>query len=183
MSGPHQPSPPPAGQQPPHPQPESWLRRFATGRGGFLLYGVLLGAVLVSAGRGTEPTAPVATGDPSPAVTVTAPAEPVPAETVEVPGPTVTVTVPERRQSGPRESEPDQGPEREPEPKKRTKPKSEPKPEPEPESKPEPEPDTDPRFRTCGEANDHGYGPYVEGEDPEYDWYIDRDRDGVVCER
>jgi len=42
---------------------------------------------------------------------------------------------------------------------------------------------TDPRFRTCGEANDAGYGPYVKGRDPEYDWYQDRDGDGVVCER
>ncbi|MFG1707863.1 thermonuclease family protein [Nonomuraea sp. M3C6] len=42
---------------------------------------------------------------------------------------------------------------------------------------------TDPRFRTCGEANDAGYGPYVKGKDPEYDWYQDRDGDGVVCER
>lgn len=41
----------------------------------------------------------------------------------------------------------------------------------------------DPRFDTCGEANAAGFGPYVRGEDPEYDWYIDRDRDGVACER
>lgn len=41
---------------------------------------------------------------------------------------------------------------------------------------------TDPRFDTCGEANDKGYGPYTEGEDPEYDWYQDRDGDGEVCE-
>jgi hypothetical protein len=41
---------------------------------------------------------------------------------------------------------------------------------------------TDPRFNTCGEANDNGYGPYREGADPEYDWYQDRDSDGVVCE-
>lgn len=27
-----------------------------------------------------------------------------------------------------------------------------------------------------------GLGPYVKGEDPEYDWYSDRDGDGVVCE-
>lgn len=42
---------------------------------------------------------------------------------------------------------------------------------------------TDPRFRTCGEANAAGYGPYYKGRDPEYDWYQDRDGDGVVCER
>lgn len=41
----------------------------------------------------------------------------------------------------------------------------------------------DPRFDTCGEANSHGYGPYVSGLDPEYDWYRDRDGDGIVCER
>ena len=40
----------------------------------------------------------------------------------------------------------------------------------------------DPRFRTCGDANDAGYGPYRQGADPEYDWYIDRDGDGVDCE-
>jgi Protein of unknown function (DUF1524)/Excalibur calcium-binding domain/Protein of unknown function (DUF2510) len=42
---------------------------------------------------------------------------------------------------------------------------------------------TDPQFRTCGDANDAGYGPYYEGQDPEYDWYQDRDQDGIVCER
>lgn len=41
----------------------------------------------------------------------------------------------------------------------------------------------DPRFGTCGEANAAGYGPYVRGQDPEYAWYIDRDGDGVACER
>lgn len=42
---------------------------------------------------------------------------------------------------------------------------------------------TDPRFDTCGEANDAGFGPYSSGSDAEYDWYQDRDGDGVVCER
>jgi len=42
---------------------------------------------------------------------------------------------------------------------------------------------TDPRFRTCGDANAAGYGPYYRGKDPEYAWYQDRDRDGIVCER
>ncbi|NBO56301.1 MAG: hypothetical protein EBU84_17295 [Actinobacteria bacterium] len=42
--------------------------------------------------------------------------------------------------------------------------------------------DTDPRFVTCRDAKSHGYGPYVSGIDPEYDWYIDRDGDGYVCE-
>ena len=41
---------------------------------------------------------------------------------------------------------------------------------------------TDPRFGTCKEAKAHGYGPYVQGRDPEYAWYTDRDHDGVVCE-
>lgn len=41
----------------------------------------------------------------------------------------------------------------------------------------------DPRFRTCGDANAAGFGPYTRGTDPEYDWYIDRDKDGVTCER
>ena len=33
------------------------------------------------------------------------------------------------------------------------------------------------------EANAAGYGPYQRGRDPEYAWYQDRDRDGLVCER
>lgn len=41
----------------------------------------------------------------------------------------------------------------------------------------------DPRFGTCREAIANGYGPYVRGVDPEYAWYRDADRDGVVCER
>ena len=41
---------------------------------------------------------------------------------------------------------------------------------------------TDPRFRTCKEAKANGYGPYYSGFNPEYDWYIDADSDGVVCE-
>lgn len=41
---------------------------------------------------------------------------------------------------------------------------------------------TDPRFGTCREAKARGYGPYTQGVDPEYDWYRDGDRDGVVCE-
>jgi hypothetical protein len=41
----------------------------------------------------------------------------------------------------------------------------------------------DPRYRTCGEANSHGYGPYRRGVDPEYAWYQDRDGDGLDCER
>lgn len=41
----------------------------------------------------------------------------------------------------------------------------------------------DPRFRFCTHAIAAGYGPYVYGVDPEYAWYNDRDRDGIVCER
>ncbi|MEU7828530.1 MULTISPECIES: excalibur calcium-binding domain-containing protein [unclassified Nonomuraea] len=41
----------------------------------------------------------------------------------------------------------------------------------------------DPRYRTCGDANAAGYGPYRKGVDPEYAWYQDRDGDGLVCER
>jgi len=40
----------------------------------------------------------------------------------------------------------------------------------------------DPRYDTCGEALAHGFGDYVSGVDPEYDWYRDADSDGVVCE-
>jgi hypothetical protein len=40
----------------------------------------------------------------------------------------------------------------------------------------------DPRFDTCADAEAHGYGPYISGQDPEYAWYIDRDGDGIVCE-
>ena len=28
----------------------------------------------------------------------------------------------------------------------------------------------------------HGYGPYVQGRDPEYARYTDLDKDGIVCE-
>ena len=37
-------------------------------------------------------------------------------------------------------------------------------------------------FDTCREAKSRGYGPYYEGQDYEYDFYDDRDNDGVVCE-
>ncbi|QNN51691.1 excalibur calcium-binding domain-containing protein [Nocardioides mesophilus] len=40
----------------------------------------------------------------------------------------------------------------------------------------------DPQFATCADAIAAGYGPYVQGQDPEYDWYTDGDSDGVVCE-
>lgn len=41
----------------------------------------------------------------------------------------------------------------------------------------------DPRFRYCTHAIGAGYGPYYAGIDPEYEWYFDRDGDGIVCER
>jgi hypothetical protein len=41
----------------------------------------------------------------------------------------------------------------------------------------------DPRFTFCYEAISDGYGDYVNGINPEYEWYDDRDRDGDVCER
>ena len=41
---------------------------------------------------------------------------------------------------------------------------------------------SDPRFETCAEANEAGYGPYRRGMDSEYDWYVDRDGDGLACE-
>lgn len=41
---------------------------------------------------------------------------------------------------------------------------------------------TDPRFDTCTAAKAAGYGPYRAGVDHEYDWYQDRDSDGIVCE-
>lgn len=45
-----------------------------------------------------------------------------------------------------------------------------------------PQPQLDPRFESCEQAMKEGFGPYVKGEDPEYDWYPDTDRDGVVCD-
>ena len=53
-----------------------------------------------------------------------------------------------------------------------------------PQAAPSPQPvaSTDPRFSYCYEANDAGYGNYVQGRDPEYYWYDDNDNDGVVCE-
>lgn len=57
-----------------------------------------------------------------------------------------------------------------------------PKPKPPATKPPKPTPSTDPRFGTCKAAIAAGYGPYYSGKDPEYDWYQDRDHDGVVCE-
>ncbi|WP_084129181.1 DUF1524 domain-containing protein [Demequina sp. NBRC 110055] len=43
------------------------------------------------------------------------------------------------------------------------------------------EPELDERYPYCKDLPS-GYGPYVKGTDPEYEWYSDRDGDGVVCE-
>jgi hypothetical protein len=41
----------------------------------------------------------------------------------------------------------------------------------------------DPKFTSCAEAKKNGYAkPYKKGINPEYAWYQDRDKDGVVCE-
>ena len=44
-------------------------------------------------------------------------------------------------------------------------------------------PTTDTRFATCEEAVAAGFGPYVQGTDPEYDWYKAEDtgQTGKVC--
>lgn len=57
-----------------------------------------------------------------------------------------------------------------------------PEPEPTPEPTPEADGELDPRFSFCTEAKAAGYGPYVRGVDPEYEWYRDGDSDGTVCE-
>ncbi|GAB3148043.1 thermonuclease family protein [Microbispora hainanensis] len=54
---------------------------------------------------------------------------------------------------------------------------------PSPTPSPSPGATTDPRYNTCEEAIAAGHGPYYRGTDPEYDWYIDSDNDGKVCER
>lgn len=41
----------------------------------------------------------------------------------------------------------------------------------------------DPRFPTCAAAKAAGYGPYYRDRDPEYYWYRDADKDGIVCEQ
>lgn len=41
---------------------------------------------------------------------------------------------------------------------------------------------TDPDYGTCVKAKAAGRGPYVKGVDPEYDFYRDGDKDGMVCE-
>lgn len=41
---------------------------------------------------------------------------------------------------------------------------------------------TSPRFGSCKLAKANGYGPFIRGVHPEYDWYRDGDNDGTVCE-
>jgi hypothetical protein len=54
---------------------------------------------------------------------------------------------------------------------------------PTPAPKPTSQPGTDPKFGSCAEAARNGFnGPYYQGVDPEYEWYQDRDKDGIVCE-
>ena len=38
------------------------------------------------------------------------------------------------------------------------------------------------RFANCAEAKANGQGPYVKGQDPEYDWFRDGDGDGITCD-
>jgi hypothetical protein len=45
-----------------------------------------------------------------------------------------------------------------------------------------PKGELDARYRTCAEAKANGLGPYTRGVHPEYDWYRDGDKDGIVCE-
>jgi len=54
--------------------------------------------------------------------------------------------------------------------------------EPEPAPAPAAAQVLDPKFKYCKDAIPAGYGNYVKGVDPEYDWYRDADGDGVVCE-
>jgi len=41
---------------------------------------------------------------------------------------------------------------------------------------------TDPDYGTCKAAKANGRGPYISGVDPEYAFYRDGDKDGMVCE-
>jgi hypothetical protein len=40
----------------------------------------------------------------------------------------------------------------------------------------------DPDYGTCSVVQANGAGPYYQGIDPEYAWYRDGDKDGMVCE-
>ena len=41
---------------------------------------------------------------------------------------------------------------------------------------------TDPQFPNCKQAIAAGYGNYIQGVNPEYNWYRDGDGDGINCE-
>ncbi|MDX6740078.1 excalibur calcium-binding domain-containing protein [Actinocorallia sp. A-T 12471] len=146
-------------QQRPGSQPRS-----STGAGGWVLLGCggFLGLFVLAAAC----SALFADDEVAPASAPQAAARPTTTVVVTV---TETVTVTASPSRRPRTPTPT------------AKPKPKPKPKP---STPKPAaPANDPRFGTCAAANAAGYGPYVQGSDPEYAWYIDRDKDGVVCER
>ena len=164
----------PYGSPPNQPQPEQGPGQPSqpvTGRSltskpaiaiGAGILGVLLGGALFSGGDGSTTAEPVAgstvtatsTATATATVEVTAPPRPAPTKTVKV-----TVTKKPR-----------------PAPTKTVTVTAR------PEQTRSTSPDLDPRFDTCTAAKAAGYGNYREGEDPEYEWYDDRDGDGVVCE-
>ncbi|MCW2904192.1 MAG: hypothetical protein JWO67_6457 [Streptosporangiaceae bacterium] len=146
---------PPPGP-PPHPVRPRTSNQTLLGCGIAVVAGFLL---LVGCGVGAAMGKdPAAAGRPTATETVTE--EATVAVTAET---TVTVTA-TARAAAPQAS-------RRPAPRRATR-----RPAPAPQSR------TDPHFGTCREANAAGYGPYRSGVDPEYDWYTDRDHDGVVCE-
>ncbi|WP_433474128.1 excalibur calcium-binding domain-containing protein [Spirillospora sp. CA-142024] len=106
-----------------------------------------------------------------------------PKQKVVVPPTSPTPTTPEDEHTT-RKAAPPTTPTEEPteEPSAQAPPTEEQPPTDEPQPSEEPDSDLDPRFDTCKEANAHDYGPYVKGEDPEYDWYVDRDHDGIDFE-
>jgi hypothetical protein len=131
-----------------------WVRRHKILTGvGVLLAIGLIGSAFDESAKDTRPAAAAVT--PTPEAAVTAAAKPSPTPSPKAVAKVQPKPVVKRRTSAPK-----------PAPRKVVS-----------------APKTDPQFGTCREANAAGYGPYVEGQDPEYDWYRDRDHDGVVCER
>lgn len=57
-----------------------------------------------------------------------------------------------------------------------------PKPAPKKTTAPKSSSKTDPDMGTCVKAIAAGYGPYIKGVDPEYHFYFDKDKDGMVCD-
>ncbi|MFC7643688.1 excalibur calcium-binding domain-containing protein [Streptosporangium lutulentum] len=45
-----------------------------------------------------------------------------------------------------------------------------------------PLPELDPRYPNCKAALLDGYGPYYKETHEEYEWYVDKDGDGVACD-